>query len=190
MKLRTNRLSFAALAFAAMGWSTSALACPAEPYISAVCIMGTTWAPQGYVAADGRQLAVSTNQALFALIGITYGGNGTNYFNVPDLRGRTVIGAGQGPDGTVYTTGQKGGQTMVTLTTQNVPLPPHVHGVGSLTAAATLGTLTAHTIEGKAERAYARGDALEKRRKLMEAWAAYCMSPMRKGEVVPMRAAR
>ena len=48
----------------------------------------------------------------------------------------------------------------------------------------------AHTIEGKAERAYARGDALEKRRKLMEAWAAYCMSPPRKGEVVPMRVAR
>lgn len=145
MKLRTNRLSFAALAIAAMGWSTSALACPAEPYISAVCIMGTTWAPQGYVAADGRQMAVSTNQALFALIGITYGGTGTTYFNVPDLRGRTVIGAGQGPDGTIYTTGQKDGQTTVTLTTRNVPLPPHVHGVGSLAATATLGTLAATT---------------------------------------------
>lgn len=148
MKTRTtrSRLPLAALAFAgALGWSTSALACPAEPYISAVCIMGTTWAPVGYVPADGRQLAVSGNQALFALIGITYGGNGTANFNVPDLRGRTVIGAGQGPDGTVYQVGQKGGQTTVTLTTANVPLPPHVHGVGTLAAAATIGNLSATT---------------------------------------------
>ena len=47
----------------------------------------------------------------------------------------------------------------------------------------------AHTVEGKAERAYARGDALVKRRKLMDAWAAYCTSPPRKGEIVPMRSA-
>jgi microcystin-dependent protein len=129
-----------------MVWSNDALACAAEPYVSAVCIMAVPWTNlNGYLPANGQQLAVNQQQALFSLIGFTYGGNNTTMFNIPDLRGRVVVGAGQGPGLPVFTVGQKGGAVEVTLTNANVPLVPHSHAVNTVTVTTGVGTLAAAT---------------------------------------------
>lgn len=69
-----------------------AQACAAEPLIGSVCFTAIRYCPNGYLPADGRQMPVQNNQALFALLGNTYGGNGTTNFNLPDMRGRSPVG--------------------------------------------------------------------------------------------------
>lgn len=96
------------------------------------------FAPKTWSLCNGAQLAISTNQALFALLGTMYGGNGTTTFALPDLRGRTVIGPGQGPGLSNYVEGQVLGTENVTLLLSN--LPAHTHGA---TVAANTGTGTA-----------------------------------------------
>src|SRR5262249_33703722 len=78
--------------------------------------------PQGWVLAQGQLLPINQNQALFAILGCTYGGNCQTTFALPDLRGRTIIGAGQG-----FTLGQVLGERATTLTEAN--LAPHVHSL-------------------------------------------------------------
>lgn len=150
MKCRPTRLarSLAVLGClsATMAWSNNALACAAEPYVSAVCIMAVPWTNlNGYLPANGQQLAVNQQQALFSLIGYTYGSANTSVFNIPDLRGRVVVGAGQGTGLPVFTVGDKGGAVAVTLTAANVPLVPHSHGVNTVTVATGIGNLSAAT---------------------------------------------
>ena len=65
--------------------------------------------PSGYVSANGQLLPISSNNALFALLGTTYGGDGRTTFALPDLRGRTPIGEGAGPGLTPKTLGEKSG---------------------------------------------------------------------------------
>src|SRR5262245_55879519 len=88
-----------------------------------------SFAPGGWVLARGQQLAVSQNMDLFDKIDSTYGGDNVATFNLPDLRGRTAIGAGQGPGLTNRALGAKGGVESVALSTnempsRNPPLPP------------------------------------------------------------------
>lgn len=83
---------------------------------------------RGWVPCDGRLLNVTQNAALFSLLGTTYGGNGVSTFAVPDLRGRVIVGAGEGPGLTVRTLGQTGGSETATLLNSN--LPAHTHTVG------------------------------------------------------------
>lgn len=124
-----------------LGFSNVALACPAEPYISAVCIMAVPWTNlDGYLPADGRQLTVNSQQALFSLVGYTYGGS-NSVFNIPDLRGRVVVGAGAG----TFPVAQKGGAINVTLTAAQVPLIPHAHAVSTVSVATGIGSLAANT---------------------------------------------
>src|SRR5204863_2790356 len=75
--------------------------------------------------ANGQLRAINQNQALFALIGTTYGGNGTTTFALPDLRGRTAIGMGQGPGLSSRTEGEQLGQEMTTLNVAQ--LAAHAH---------------------------------------------------------------
>lgn len=82
--------------------------------------------PNGWALCNGASIAVNQNQALYSLIGNAYGGTAIA-FNLPDLRGRVIVGAGQGPGLRNYTIGQKGGSEFVTLTLPN--LPPHNHPV-------------------------------------------------------------
>ena len=149
MGFKTTRSKlFLALAggVSALASTSPAYACPAEPYISAVCIMAMPRTNlSGYVPADGRQMAVNEQQALFSLIGFTYGGNNTNLFNVPDLRGRVVIGAGAGPGLPVFNVAQKGGAVQVALATNQVPLQAHSHGVNTVTVTTGKGSLAAAT---------------------------------------------
>lgn len=87
------------------------------------------FAPGGYARAEGQLLSIAQNTALFSLLGTTYGGNGQTTFALPDLRGRTPIGAGQGPGLSDRVVGQAVGAESVTLVPGN--LPPHSHGVNT-----------------------------------------------------------
>lgn len=135
-----------------LGWSNDSHACAAEPFISSVCIMAIPWTNlSGYSPANGAMMSISTNQALFSLIGTTYGGNGTTTFQLPDLRGRVVIGTNNntGIGLPLYNTGDKGGSPTVTLTAANVPLVAHSHpittGTGGVTVTTGVGSLSANT---------------------------------------------
>ena len=99
---------------------------------------GTRGAPNGWQACDGSLLAISEYDALFALLGTTYGGDGQNTFAVPDLRGRVPMHQGQGPGLSNYVIGQRAGtETVTVLPTQ---MPTHTHTAVATTAAATTGT--------------------------------------------------
>lgn len=107
--------------------ATPALACSGDsPYLGTVCYFAFPYCPEGFLPADGRSLAVTTNQALYALLGNYYGGNQVN-FNLPDLRGRSPVGTGQAttPPLSNVGIGQKRGAETVTLTAAQVA--SHVH---------------------------------------------------------------
>jgi len=98
-----------------------------EAYIGAIWSFGFNFAPVGWAQCNGQLLPISQNDALFALIGTTYGGDGVTTFALPNLQGRTPIGSGQGPGLPNYVVGQAAGAETVTLTVAN--LPAHTHPV-------------------------------------------------------------
>jgi microcystin-dependent protein len=97
------------------------------PYIGQIKIFAGNFPPRDWVFCDGRLLSISENDALFALIGTTYGGDGQVTFGVPDLRGRLAINQGPGPGLSSYSMGQALGSETVTLT--QAQLPVHTHAV-------------------------------------------------------------
>jgi microcystin-dependent protein len=106
-----------------------------EPFLGEIRNFGFNFAPRGWATCQGQLLAISTNTALFSLLGTTYGGNGQTTFSLPDLRGRAPIGVGQGPGLTDRVQGEMGGVENVTLTAPQVA--PHSHGVAASSAAAS-----------------------------------------------------
>ncbi len=104
-----------------------------SPYIGEIRMFGGNFAPAGWAFCDGSLLSIAENDALFNLIGTTYGGDGQNTFALPDLRGRAPLHAGQGPGLSNYTLGQAGGTESVTLTPNQ--LPAHSHLAQGQTAA-------------------------------------------------------
>lgn len=96
-----------------------------ESFIASITIFAGTYAPKNWAFCNGQLLAISTNQALFSLLGTTYGGDGRTTFGLPDFRGRTAVSEGQGPGLSSYDLGQRSGAETVTLTVNNIP--PHVH---------------------------------------------------------------
>lgn len=94
-------------------------------HLGDVNLFAGNFAPGGFLPADGRLLPISQHDALFAVLGTTYGGDGQTTFALPDLRGRAPIGMGNGPGLSPRTLGQTVGTDSVTLTTAN--LPPHIH---------------------------------------------------------------
>jgi microcystin-dependent protein len=105
--------------------STGTLA--SEPFTGQILTIGFDWAPSGFAFCDGSTLSISQNEALFSLIGTTYGGDGRTTFALPDLRGRVTVGAGDGPGLTRRRLGRQGGAEAVGLSTNQ--LPAHDHGV-------------------------------------------------------------
>lgn len=97
----------------------------ADPFIGEIRAVGFNYAPVGWAKCWGQLMAITQNNALFALLGTNYGGNGTTNFGLPDLRGRTIIGEGTGVGLTTRNIGEKGGYESVTLSINN--LPPHTH---------------------------------------------------------------
>lgn len=100
----------------------------AEPFLSEIRIMSFGYAPRGWAMCNGQLLPINQNQALFSLLGTTFGGNGQTNFALPDLRGNVPIHVGQG-----HTLGEKGGQQAHTLTLSE--MPQHVHFLNASTAA-------------------------------------------------------
>jgi microcystin-dependent protein len=97
------------------------------PYIGEVRMFAGTFAPVGWVFCNGQSLPISQYVALFNLIGTTYGGDGVNNFNVPDLQSRVPIGTGQQPGFLNYLLGQTGGVESNILTIAT--MPSHTHTV-------------------------------------------------------------
>lgn len=98
-----------------------------EAFIGQIIMFGGNFAPRGWALCDGQLLAISSNSALFSILGTTYGGDGRSTFGLPDLRGRAAIHPGNGPGLSNYRLGEKGGVENVTLTTAQIP--SHDHGV-------------------------------------------------------------
>jgi microcystin-dependent protein len=98
------------------------------------------WAPNGWALCNGALVPIQQYQAIFALLGTQFGGNGTTTFGLPDLRGRTIVGMGQQPGGTNYLVGAFGGKENVTLISNQVPTPALSANVAVSTAAATTAT--------------------------------------------------
>lgn len=144
------------LALAALGAAPlAASACNDEPYIGTVCTYTFDWCPRNYLPADGRQLSTSDYATLFSLIGNRFGGNGSTNFNLPDLRGRAVVGTGTSDYGVTTTIGQKGGSAGATLNAANLPAHTHpaagVLAAGSVTGQVSLpvsGTVSGQTVAG------------------------------------------
>lgn len=113
-----------------------------DPFIGEISLLSFNYAPVDWNLCDGTTLQVSQYQALFALIGYTYGGSGQT-FQLPDLRGRVVVNQGAGPGLTAMTIGQKAGTNNTTalgtgaalLTVSN--LPSHTHALNSSAVATT-----------------------------------------------------
>lgn len=96
-----------------------------DPFIGEIRIFTGNFAPTGWFLCQGQLLPISAYQALFAIIGTFYGGNGTSNFQLPNLQGRFPIGVGMAPSGQIYNIGQIGGVEQVQLTINN--LPSHTH---------------------------------------------------------------
>jgi microcystin-dependent protein len=93
----------------------------AEPFLSEIRIMSFEFAPKGWALCNGQLLPINQNQALFSLLGTTFGGNGQVNFALPDLRGRVPIHVGSG-----HTVGERGGEQAHTLSVAELPEHPHV----------------------------------------------------------------
>jgi microcystin-dependent protein len=106
-----------------------------EPFLGQVEMFSFNFAPKGWTTCSGQLLPINQNQALFSLLGTTYGGNGQTTFGLPDLQGRAPIGQGQGIGLSSYTLGQKGGEEAHTLNTNEMAAHNHNLMVNSTTAA-------------------------------------------------------
>ena len=125
---RTACAAMAALSLMGLHGTVSAQA--SDPFIGQIMCAGFTYAPKGWAELNGQLLSIGQNQALFSLIGTTYGGNGQTTFALPDMRGRVLIHAGQGPGLTQREQGESAGSEQVTL--NNAQLPAHNHTVTPL----------------------------------------------------------
>jgi microcystin-dependent protein len=96
-----------------------------NPYLSEIVILAFGFAPNGFALCNGQLLAINQNQALFALLGTTYGGNGQQTFALPNLQGASMVGMGTAAGLAPITLGQVGGEATVTLTTAQLPVHSH-----------------------------------------------------------------
>jgi microcystin-dependent protein len=106
-----------------------------EPFLSEIKVVSFNFPPKGWALCNGQFLPINQNQALFALLGTTYGGNGQTTFALPNLRGRVPIHMGNG-----HTLGEAAGSTSVTVNIQT--LPTHLHGLQATDTAGAIANPT------------------------------------------------
>jgi microcystin-dependent protein len=135
----------AALTFT-MIWSKPASA--SDPFIAQIVMFGGNFAPRGWALCEGQLLPINQYQALFSLLGTTYGGDGRTTFALPDMRGRVAMHPGTGPGLSSYRLGQRGGTETNTLTIQNLPSHNHT-ATATATVMATNARGNADTPENK-----------------------------------------
>src|SRR5689334_18622124 len=104
-----------------------------EPFMGEIKIFPLNYAPRSWAMCNGQLLPINQNQALFSLLGTTYGGNGQTNFALPDLRGKAPLHFGNG-----FSLGQQGGEYAHTLTTSE--MPQHLHTLSNNLAAASAAT--------------------------------------------------
>src|SRR5881409_1155623 len=119
----------------------------AEPFLSEIRIMSFAFAPKGWALCDGQLLPINQNQALFSLLGTTFGGDGRVNFGLPDVRGRVPIHVGSG-----HSLGEKGGEAAHTLSISE--LPTHTHPVATSSVASGGNNSPANRFLGGAADAY------------------------------------
>jgi microcystin-dependent protein len=108
-----------------------------QPFIGEIRMFGGSFAPAGWAFCDGQPMPISENDALFTLIGTTYGGDGQETFNLPNLQSRVPMHAGtQG--GITYQLGEMAGVESVTLTTNQIPIHTHAYLASNTTATTQL----------------------------------------------------
>ncbi|RYD95929.1 MAG: phage tail protein [Sphingobacteriales bacterium] len=103
-----------------------------ESFMGFIAAFAFNFPPRGWASCSGQLMSIAQNNALFALLGTSYGGNGQTTFGLPDLRGRTLVGTGQGPGLSSYVTGQLGGGENTTLNINNMPSHNHTAVVNSV----------------------------------------------------------
>lgn len=118
----------------------------AEPFLSEIRIFSFNFAPRGWALCNGQLLPINQNQALFSLLGTTYGGDGRVNFGLPNLQGRTPIHVGN-----VHTLGEQGGEQNHTLSISE--LPTHVHTASASSANANQ-PIPTNAIQAAANNAY------------------------------------
>lgn len=120
-------LGAVAVAAAALTAPTHALACNGDggQTIGSICITATNFCPRGYALAAGGLITITDNQALFALIGNTFGGDGRSTFGVPDFRGRSPVGVGSGPGLSPVFWGEERGDEVTVLSIAEMPAHTH-----------------------------------------------------------------
>jgi microcystin-dependent protein len=125
----------------------------AEPFLSEIRIFSFVFAPKGWAQCNGQLLPINQNQALFSLLGTTYGGDGRVTFALPDLRGQVPIDDGNG-----HTLGEKAGTPAVTVNIQQ--LPTHLHQMNATNTDANRNSAPTGNVLGPANNLYASASAL------------------------------
>lgn len=115
----------------------------ADPFMSQISMVGFDFPPKGWAKCDGALLNVASFQALYAIMGTTFGGDGIYTFNLPDMRGRSPLHEGHG-----YSRGQRGGLELVDI--RNEHTPPHRHTATASANAASGRTVTIGPLLGEA----------------------------------------
>ena len=107
-----------------------------DPFLGEIRMVGFNFAPRGWAFCDGHLMSIAQNSALFALLGTMYGGNGQTTYALPDLRGRSPVGVGQGPGLGGIVQGEMGGVENTTLLASQMPV--HNHGVPATSSAVSV----------------------------------------------------
>ena len=113
----------------------------AEPFLAEIRLMSFSFPPRGWAGCNGQLLPINQNQALFSLLGTTFGGDGRVNFSLPDNRGRTPIHVGGG-----HTLGERGGEQAHTLSIAEIPT--HTHSLQGSSAAASTNIPSNTTVWG------------------------------------------
>jgi microcystin-dependent protein len=124
----------------------------AEPFLSEIRIMSFSFPPKGWALCDGQLLPINQNQALFSLLGTTYGGDGRVNFGLPDLRSRVPIHMGSG-----HTLGERGGEQAHTLSISEIPT--HTHTLNATSVNGDLVIAAGNQLAGSASQMYQAPDA-------------------------------
>ena len=105
----------------------------ADQFLGEIRVFGFNFPPSGWAQCNGQLLTIGQNTALFALLGTTYGGNGSTTFALPDLSGSVAVSHGQAPALSLYDLGEQGGADTVTLDSSEIPFHTHaIRGQASL----------------------------------------------------------
>jgi len=116
-------------------------------FLGQITLFGGDYAPRGTAMCNGQTLAINQNQALFALLGTTYGGNGQTTFALPNLQSQLPVHQGQGPGLSSYVLGQTSGVPSVTIA--QATMPTHTHTLSATQTIATTATIANNLLPGQ-----------------------------------------